>query len=394
MSEKAFITPKVFKWARETARMTIAAAAAKVNVGADKITEWEEGTSQPTVRQAETLAKAYRRPLAVLFLPDIPLDFQPLQDFRRKTAKPLGTASTFIIREIQQKQAWIKELNEENGDPKLPFVGKFSLQSNPEKVAADMLETLGIDPLRYTTDSPVREWVKKAEAKGIFVSRTSFIHSRLKLDSEELQGFSIADKFAPFIFVNSEDWDAPQLFTLVHELAHIWIAASGISCDIEPELKQRDKLHPIEIFCNQVAANALIPASVIKNFESSVFDSSTGIFSSAKKMGVSSFAFLYRAYSLELISADKYRKLKKDADTDFKAFLLREAEKKAKLKERQKEKPGGPSYYMLLVNKNSHLFTRVVMDAFRGGFIQPTQASSLLSTQVNNFSKLEAWLYK
>lgn len=257
-----------------------------------------------------------------------------------------------------------------------------------------MLETLEIDPLRYTTDSPVREWVKKAESKGIFVSRTSFIHSRLKLDSEELQGFSIADEYAPFVFVNSDDWDAPQLFTLVHELAHIWIAATGISSDIEPELKQRDKLHPIEIFCNQVAANALIPTSVIKNFENSVFNSSATVFSTAKKMGVSSFALLYRAFSLELISAEKYRKLKKDADTDFKAFLVFEAEKKAKLKERQKEKPGGPSYYMLLANKNSHLFTRVVMDAFRGGFIQPTQASNLLSTQVNNFPKLEAWLYK
>ncbi len=175
MSDKAFITPKVFKWARETARLTVDAVAAKVNVVATKITEWEEGISQPTVKQAETLAKAYRRPLAVLFLPDPPLDFQPLQDFRRKSAKSLGTASTFIIREIQQKQAWIKELNEENGEPKLPFVGSFSLQSNPEKVANNMLETLEIDPLRYTTDSPVREWVKKAESKGIFVSRTSFL---------------------------------------------------------------------------------------------------------------------------------------------------------------------------------------------------------------------------
>jgi Zn-dependent peptidase ImmA (M78 family)/transcriptional regulator with XRE-family HTH domain len=394
MSEKAHITPKVLKWARETAKMTVEDAAGKVHVQVSKIAEWEEGISQPTIRQAEILAKAYRRPFALLFLPDTPKDFTPLQDFRRKSSKPLGPASTFIIREIQQKHEWIKALNEENGEPKLPFVGKYTLRSNPEEVAMDMLQTLGIDPLHYTTDSPVREWIKKAEANGIFISRTSFIHSRLKLDSDELQGFCIADEYAPFVFVNSEDWEAPQLFTLVHELAHIWIAATGISNNIEPELKNRDKFHPVEIFCNQVTAIALMPASAFTFFGNQVYNSITSVFNSARKMGVSSVAFLYRAYSLNLISPEKYKKLKKEADAAFNEYLIREAEKKAKLKERQKEKPGGPDYYMLLVNKNSHQFTRIVMDAFRGGHIPPTQASSLLSTQINNFSKLEAWLYK
>lgn len=391
MSDKAFITPKVLKWARESARMTIETAASKVSVSPEKLSSWEEGTNQPTIKQAETLAKAYRRPFALFFLPDVPRDFQPLQDFRRKTAKELRTASVFILREIRQKQSWISELYLENGESPLEFVGKYSLTSNPETVAKNILETLQIDPLKYISENPIKEWIDKAEAKGIFISRTSFIHSRLKLDSEEIQGFTIADKHAPFVFINSEDWNAPQLFTLVHELAHIWIAASGISNEIEPEVKHKDKLHPVELFCNQVAANALLPKGIMNSLEGSVFNSSKEVFKVAKKLGVSSFAFLYRAFSLELISLDKYRKLKKDADTDFQAFLLKEEEKKAKQKENKK---GGPDYYLLLVNKNSSLFTKVVMDAFRGGFIQPTQASLLLNTQVNNFPKLEAFIYK
>jgi hypothetical protein len=160
-----------------------------------------------------------------------------LQDFRKKGAKELSTASIFNIREIQQKQAWIRDVYEENKEEKLPFAGRFSLKDNPIRVAEDMLITLGINPAKYKTDNPIKEWIDAAETKSIFVSRTSFIHSRLKLDSEELQGFAIADPFAPFVFVNSDDWNAPQLFTLVHELAHIWIAETGVSNDIEPEIR-------------------------------------------------------------------------------------------------------------------------------------------------------------
>jgi Zn-dependent peptidase ImmA (M78 family)/DNA-binding XRE family transcriptional regulator len=390
MSDRANITPKVLKWARESARMTIELAASRISVTEKKLMEWEEGLSQPTIKQAEALAKAYRRPFSVFFLPDVPRDFQPLQDYRRKNAKSLSTASVFIIREIQQKQNWTSELYSDNGEDELSFVGKYSIKSNPQTVAKDILDTLQISPSKYSTANPIREWIEKSESKGIFISRTSFIHPKLKLDNEELQGFVIADKFAPFIFVNSDDWDSPQLFTLVHELAHVWIAASGISNEIEPDLKHRDKFHPIELFCNEVAAHALMPVTIMKAFDSSVFDSSKNVFRAAKKLGVSSFAFLYRAFSLELISSDKYRKLKKEADLEFQEYLIREEQKKSQ----QKTREGGPNYYMLLVNKNGHLFTRIVMDAYRGGVIQPTLASNLLNTQVNNFSKLEAFLYK
>lgn len=101
MSDKANITPNVLKWARESARMTEETAAAKVLVAVAKLLEWESGDSQPTIRQAQTLAKAYKRPFALFFLPDIPRDFQSLQDFRKKNSKSLTTSSIFIIHEMQ-----------------------------------------------------------------------------------------------------------------------------------------------------------------------------------------------------------------------------------------------------------------------------------------------------
>ncbi|HAQ20919.1 MAG TPA: hypothetical protein DCR40_17055 [Prolixibacteraceae bacterium] len=386
MADKAYITPKVLKWARESARISLEGAAAKVSIDPERLKEWEEGgESRPTIRQAEILAKAYRRPFALFFLPEVPRDFKPLQDFRRPDSQTLGTASIFIIREIQQKQAWISDVYQDNDEEPLPFVGKYNINSNPVYVAIDILETLQISPFHYTTDNPIKEWIKKAEAKGIFVSRTSFIHSRLLLDNRELQGFSVIDKYAPFIFINSDDWNAPQLFTLVHELAHIWIAESGISNEIEPDLSNKDKTHPVELFCNEVAANALMPLSVMTDIGINVFDSFSNVFKTSKLLGVSTFALLVRAYNLQKISLDRYRRLKTIADQEFKAFEKREKEKKAKQK-------GGPDYFQLLVNKNSFLFTQVVIDAFRGGSLEPTLASRLLNTQLNNFPKLEAFI--
>jgi len=392
MADKAFITPNVLKWARESARMTEETAAAKVSVTVERFKEWEAGTSQPTIRQAQTLAKAYKRPFALFFLPEIPRDFQPLQDFRTPGSKVLTTSSIFIIREIQQKQAWISDVYSENQEEKLPFVGRFSINDNPQKVAQDILSTLKINPVSYNFENPIKEWIDAAETNGIFISRTSFIHSRLKLDSEELQGFAIADPHAPFVFVNSEDWNAPQLFTLVHELAHIWIAETGISNEVEPDLKHKDKFHPVELFCSEVAANALMPKEIILSFDTSSFQTSKDVFKVARQLGVSSFALLVRALNLNIISTTTYQKLKRQTDIDFAAYIKREAEKKAKQKE--KEKSGGPNYFLLQLNRNSRLFTQTVLDAFRGGFIEPTLASNLLNVQVNKFQKLESQLIR
>lgn len=388
MADKAFITPIVLKWARESAKITVEIAAAKASVPVEKLKEWENGSSQPTIHQAQLLAKAYKRPFAVLFLPEIPNDFQTLQDFRKKGANPLTTSSIFIIREIQQKQSWIRDFNMENGGDKLEFVGRFNIKDNPQIVAQDILTTLKIIPGSYKTENPIKEWIDAAEANSIFVSRTSFIHSRLKLDSNELQGFAIADPFAPFIFVNSEDWNAAQLFTIVHELAHIWIAETGISNEIEPEIKNRGRQHPVELFCNAVAANALMPKERVLALNNNSFTDSKEVYKAAKLFGISSFALLVRALKLNLIPIPLYQKLKKQAESDYTAFLKKEAEKKEK--QRKKEKTGGPNYFLLQLNRNGRLFTQTVLDYFRGGFIEATLASTLLNVQVNKFHKLES----
>lgn len=391
MAEKAYITASVFRWARESAKMSEEMAASKVAVSIDAFNAWEKGEDYPTIRQAQLLAKAYRRPFALFFLPEIPSDFQPLQDFRRTGSKALSTSSVFIIREIQQKQAWIRELNEENLQKTVPFIGRFSIKEHPERVAADILATLNINPLHYTFANPILEWIEKAESVGIFISRTSFIHSRLNLDSAEIQGFAIADNLAPFVFVNSDDWNAPQLFTLVHELAHLWIAETGISNDTEPSIT-REGYNPIELYCNEVAAHALMPKTFVESLGEKTFSNVNELFRQARKLGVSSFALLVRAFNHGLLSLDEYRQLKQLADNEYQSFLEREEDRK--IKQKSQEDNNAPSYYLLQLNRNSRLFTQTVLDAFRGGEIEPTMASHLLNVQVNKFPKLEAQLFK
>lgn len=392
MANKAYITAKVFKWARESAKITEEIAASKVAVPIEKFKEWENGNDYPTIRQAQKLAKAYRRPFALFFLPDVPNDFQPLQDFRKAGSKELSTSSIFIIREIQQKQAWIRDVNEESNENKVSFIGKYSIKDNPKIVAQDILNELNINPLNYSSNNPILEWIDKAESNGVFISRSSFIHPRLKLDSNEIQGFAIADSYAPFVFINSDDWNAPQLFTLVHELAHLWISETGISNDIEPSIKNINEYNPIELFCNEVAANALIPIEFIENLDDKAFDHAKEVFKNAKSIGVSSFALLVRALNLNIISFSVYNNLKHQADIEYNEFLKREENKK--LKQKQKEKQGGPDYFLLLLNRNSRLFTQTVLDAFHGGAIEPSLASNLLNVQVNKFPKLEAQMYR
>ena len=384
MAERANITPEVLKWARETAKLSETDAAAKVSVKEDKIKEWESGESEPTIRQAKILANAYQRPFAILFLPEIPNDFQPLQDFRKKGSDELSTSTLFIIREIQQKQVWISEELKDNEVQKLSFVGKYSISDEPEIIANNIVETLELNPLNYENQDPIKLWVEKSEQKGIFISRTSFFHSHLKLDKEELQGFAIADEYAPFIFINSSDWKAPQLFTLVHELAHIWIATTGISNHITPNIIDRNKYHPVELFCNEIAANALMPKSYIETFTPKDFENEKRIFSTAKNLGVSTIALLVRARNLNIITNNQYKKIKRKADITFSDFLEKEKLKKL----RQKKQDGGPSFYMLRLNRNGRLFTQSVLDAYKSGRIDPSVASLLLKVKSNQFPKL------
>lgn len=146
----------------------------------------------------------------------------------------------------------------------------------------------------------------------------------------------------------------------------------------------------MELFCNEVAANALIPGKVLEALPPDTFTPGEQLYRQSRRLGISSYALLVRALKATRISLSQYRQLKSVADSEFQAYVKREEEKKAK----QKASTGGPNYYLLQVNRNSRLFTETVLSAYREGYIEPTQASSLLNVKVNKFPKLEEQLYR
>jgi len=269
MREKAIITPNILRWARETSKMSISVVALKIKVKEEKIELWEKGEDYPSINQLEKLSKLYRRPIAIFYLPEPPSDFQTLRDFRKSTYyKEYSTALTFIIRDIQSKQSWLSDFLKEEGENQLDFIGRFNSKSSVEEISSDILKTLNINPIEKTQDI-LKYWVEKIEQKRIFVSLSSNIHSHLKIDIDEVKGFAISDKYAPFIFVNSADGKNSQLFTLLHELTHLWINESGVSSfDIIDFRNSKDlkKIDPIEVLCNRVTAEILMPKASVISF--------------------------------------------------------------------------------------------------------------------------------
>jgi Zn-dependent peptidase ImmA (M78 family)/transcriptional regulator with XRE-family HTH domain len=229
-----------------------------------KLVEWEQGTSSPTMKQLETLAKRLWAPLGYFFLPAPPEEKLPIPDFRSVNDTPVQHPSPNLLETVfsmQQRQAWFKDFIVEEGAEPLNFVGSATLKLNPANVAADIRKTIGIAPnwaasVSTWTDALIDLGIK-AEQVGILAIWNGVVanNTRRPLDVEEFRGFVLIDSYAPLIFINNADAKGAQMFTFAHELAHIWIGSAGVLNfrNLEPADNETEK------FCNQVAAEFLIP---------------------------------------------------------------------------------------------------------------------------------------
>ncbi|MCI0448162.1 MAG: XRE family transcriptional regulator [Chlorobi bacterium] len=385
MSEKAIVNSEVIKWARITAKMSIEEVAAKLPCRPVKIEEWENDVDYPTIRQAERLAQIYRRPLAVFYLPSPPKDFETLKDFRRTDKSgEYSTALTFIIRDIQERQIWIRDFLIEQNEDGLSFLGNFSIENSVNDIANDIKKVLEIEE-NIGTDKILKYWIDKVESKRIFVSLANNVHTRMKLSIDEVRGFAIYDNVAPFIFINTEDTENGMLFTLAHELAHIWIKQSGVS-NVEFRESNVDFYEPLEVFCNEVAAELLLPLNMVKDYFKNVKITIDVIDAFANKMHVSPFSVSVRLLKNGYIPTSVFNEYKKI----FKERYEKHLENKLQKKKKQK---GGGDFYRDQIKKNSRAFTFLIYDSYREGIVNSYEASSLLHIKINKFAKLETYLY-
>lgn len=310
----ALISPEVLRWARERSQLDRERLAEKIHVPANNLERWEQGAAKPTFKQAEKLAKALHIPFGFLFLAHPPVETLPIPDLRtagNQITVNLSPDLRDLLVDVFGKHDWYRDYLLEQGAEPLPFVGRFGLDVAPAVVATDMVQTLGLTlPDREAAtnwEAFLRVLMTRAEAAGVWVMRSGIVgndtHRALKVG--ELRGFAICDAIAPLVFINGADAKAAQIFTLVHELAHLWIGQSGIS-DVSLTVPPSAPHPQVERFCNDVAAEVLVPARDLRErwHERESLDDNAG--SLASFFRVSTVAVARRAFDLGLIEWPAY----------------------------------------------------------------------------------------
>jgi Zn-dependent peptidase ImmA (M78 family) len=259
------VNPALLTWARERAGLDAHALVRRF----PKFTEWENGQLQPTLRQLEEFARKVHVPIGFLFLLDPPQEVLPVPDLRTLADRHVLRPSPNLLDMLylcQQRQDWFRDYARLYGLPRLDFVGSARLQDDASEVAEAMRQTLGLtvaarEQLPTWTDA-LRQFIAKAEEVGVLVMASSIVGSNThrKLDVEEFRGFVLADDLAPLVFINAGDSKAAQMFTLAHELVHLWLGESGVS-DVEAG---RVPQHHVERWCSAVAAELLAPIEAVR----------------------------------------------------------------------------------------------------------------------------------
>jgi Zn-dependent peptidase ImmA (M78 family)/transcriptional regulator with XRE-family HTH domain len=310
----------VLRWARQRAGLSIDALAEKLSAGPDKVRSWEEN-GRITMAQAERLAKAARIPLGYLYFPTPPKEDLPVQDFRTLEAAPVESPSPElldILYDALRKQEWYRDhLLSEGADP-LPFIGSFSGSENPLSAANHIRQTLGVTSGVKVSGLPadvLRHQVAHIEARGVLVLRSGIVgnNTHRPLNVEEFRGFALSDPYAPLIFINAKDSQSAQIFTLMHELVHLWLGESGVSNPLASSAAPAG----IERFCNMVAAELLVPKVEFQQQWKEVARSNDPFGLLASHFKVSVLVILRRAQDLGVLNEAKFRRLYKEAEESF-----------------------------------------------------------------------------
>src|SRR5471032_127667 len=361
---QALINPALMTWSRRRAGLTQAELAESIPVKEEKVQAWETGESRPTFRQAQQWADRAHIPFGFLFLKAPPQEALPLPDLRTVGGDtPEGPSVNLLdtVREVLRKQAWYLDYLAEQEREALPFVGRFGSADAIDDVVADIRRVLGVQaPFKKGGDEYMRQLVAGAEAAGILVMRSGIVGSNThrKLDVGEFRGFAVSDRYAPVVFINIADAPTARLFTLIHELAHIWIGSSGIS-SVTPSSNRKE-----EAFCNSVAGEFLVPEARLMQVWRKTGDWMELLPELAGIFYVSKLAIARRACDLGLISNEAYSQ-----------YYVME------LNAYRDKKGSGGSFYRTAGAKNSKRFSRAVLSETFSGRLLLRDAGKLLGIQ-------------
>ena len=265
MATRLKISPETLLWATERSGLSIDSLYDIY----PKAVDWIKEESEPTVKQLESFAKKIHVPFGFLFLNRPPAEELPIT-FYRSNGEVVNNPPLIIkdlVNQIKFKQEWLSDYLAESNYDELNFIGSLK---NFEKIktndAADTIrKALNLSRTWYKEirkSIVFRFWIDKLEANRIFVISTGFVgNNRRSVEVEVCKGFTLVDNFCPFIYINTNNLGGGRIFTLIHELIHIFVGNS-IGIGYEPI---HPSSQPLEKFCDSVAAEILVPSSFFEN---------------------------------------------------------------------------------------------------------------------------------
>jgi Zn-dependent peptidase ImmA (M78 family)/DNA-binding XRE family transcriptional regulator len=379
MSTPALINPEIVEWARKRIGLSVDQVADSLDVDRFNVEAWERGRQKPTFSKAEALAKRLRIPFGYLFLSKLPADGVPLPDLRTESGDRPANPTPELMELVQTtlyKQQWYSDFVRITEPEKLPFVGTLGVTTDVKDAAAKMRSWLRLDQeLRdrcRTWEQFKTAFIRNAEDIGVLVMRSGVASQKRPLSVNEFRGFAIVDSFAPAIFINSRDAKAAQIFTLAHELVHVWLGESGVS-NPDPRKRSAEELNSIEKFCNRVAAELLAPSKIVFREWNQTQRTETNVTRLVRLFKVSRYVVVRQAYELDRISQYQY---------------LDYLDKHPKLWTPAISSADEGTFYRTFFARNGQRLVLGILRALGENRISYRDASSLLSVKIPTLSKI------
>ena len=361
-------------WARERSQLALAYFDKRF----PRLAQWERGDAKPTFKQLESFAKATHTPFGFLFLAEPPEERLPIPDLRTLAHRPARPSPDLLdtIYAMQRRQDWLREERLEGEADPLEFVGNARLNDEPMAVGQEMRRTVGLGD-GWSSEVPsweeaVSDLRRRIEGLGVMAVVNGVVgnNTHRKLEVEEFRGFALTDRYAPLIFVNGADAKSAQMFTLAHELAHIWLGSEGEGISgFEGIFPGNDR---IEKFCDQAAAEFLVPAQELKERWREVKGTPDPFERVARYFKVSPIVAGRRAMDLRLVNRETF-------------FAFYDAYTK---RERQRTKAtGGGDFYNNQNTRVGATFATSVIRAAMGGRLSFREAYNLTGLRGGAFQE-------
>ena len=302
MSTRVPINPDLLQWALERTGVSADALTKKF----PKLNDWLRGDLAPTLKQLEAFSNATHTAIGLLFLPHPPQESLPIPDFRTVPKERLSRPSANLLDTIylcQQRQAWYRDNQRLHRAEAVTFVHSASLADDVTTVAAEIAQSIGFDLAERrrlsSWSEALRHLISQVEQAGILVMVSGVVggNTHRPLSVNEFRGFALADPLAPLIFINGKDFKAAQMFTLAHELAHLWLGESGIS-DTQTASQPDEQT---EHWCNAVAVELLVPLEQLRPIYDPENELSEELQRLARRFKVSTLVIVRRLFDLGML---------------------------------------------------------------------------------------------